>query len=73
MITLGDKLSNIRAIDWDYQQIGDQLWERFNQKDKAEIGWYYRSVVDAIRELAEYPAWQELDELIGKVFTSCIR
>ncbi|HAL73943.1 MAG TPA: phosphohydrolase [Clostridiales bacterium] len=68
MITLGDKLSNIRAIYWDYQRIGDQLWDRFNQKDITKIGWYYRSVADAIRELHDTPAWRELDELIGKVF-----
>lgn len=36
MIALGDKLSNVRAMYYDYQVIGDKLWERFNQKDKSE-------------------------------------
>jgi GTP diphosphokinase / guanosine-3',5'-bis(diphosphate) 3'-diphosphatase len=68
MIALGDKLSNIRAINWDLQNIGNELWDRFNQKDKAMICWYYRSVADAIIELSDFPAWKELDYLIGKTF-----
>lgn len=68
MIALGDKLSNIRAINWDYQSLGDALWERFNQKDKTQIRWYYQSVADAIKELSEYPAWKELNDLIKKTF-----
>lgn len=68
MIALGDKLSNIRAIHRDQLALGDRLWDRFNQKDKAQHGWYYRSVADAIRELSAYPAWREFDELVGKTF-----
>lgn len=68
MIALGDKLSNIRAINWDFQNIGDVLWDRFNQKEKAQIRWYYRSVADAIKELSQFPAWRELDYLIKKTF-----
>jgi myo-inositol-1(or 4)-monophosphatase len=68
MIALSDKLSNMRAINWDFQSIGDELWNRFNQKDKAQIRWYYQSVADAISELNIYPAWKELDSLIEKTF-----
>ncbi|HOF94646.1 MAG TPA: HD domain-containing protein [Clostridia bacterium] len=68
MIALADKLSNIRAIYRDYHQIGDRLWDRFNQKDKAKHGWYYQSVVDATKELAAYPAWQEYDCLVRYIF-----
>jgi myo-inositol-1(or 4)-monophosphatase len=68
MIALGDKLSNIRAIHRDFQALGDLLWERFNQKDPSQHGWYYRSVADATRELSAHPAWQEYDELVRKTF-----
>lgn len=68
IIALGDKLSNIRAINWDYQTIGDLLWERFNQKDKENICWYYRSVAEATRELSEFPAWKEFNDLIKRAF-----
>ena len=68
MITLGDKLSNIRAMYRDYLAVGDKLWERFNQKDKNEHGWYYRSIAEVLSELKEYPAYREYLELVGKVF-----
>lgn len=68
MITLGDKLSNIRAMYRDYLAVGDRLWERFNQKDKNEHAWYYRSIVGALAELEEYSAYREYLELVGKMF-----
>ncbi len=68
MITLGDKLSNIRAIHRDYNTIGDELWQRFNQKDKAEHHWYYQSIADCLSELNEYQAYKEYTELVEKTF-----
>ncbi|NLT15729.1 MAG: HD domain-containing protein [Clostridiales bacterium] len=68
MLALGDKLSNIRAMYRDHQKIGDKLWERFNQKNKSEQGWYYRSIAEAIKELAAFPAWQEYYRLVKEVF-----
>jgi myo-inositol-1(or 4)-monophosphatase len=68
MIALGDKLSNVRAIYRDYQALGDKLWDRFNQKDKSEHGWYYRSIADATKELSKYPAWQEYERLVSILF-----
>ena len=68
MVALGDKLSNVRAMYRDYQAIGDRLWDRFNQKDKSEHGWYYRSIADATMELSEYPAWQEYERLVSLLF-----
>ncbi len=40
MLTLSDKLSNIRAIYRDQLSMGDALWRRFNQKDKRQHAWY---------------------------------
>jgi myo-inositol-1(or 4)-monophosphatase len=68
MLALGDKLSNIRAMYRDQQEIGDALWKRFNQPDKAEHGWYYRSIAAAVSDLSGFPAWQEYDRLVREVF-----
>lgn len=68
MITLGDKLSNMRAIKRDYDAIGELLWERFNQKDKNEHGWYHHSVCKQLKELSHTSAWQEYNELVYDVF-----
>lgn len=69
MITLGDKLSNIRVINRDYNTIGDALWQRFNQKDKNEHYWYYQSIANCLSDLSEYPVYQEYCELVKKTFT----
>jgi (p)ppGpp synthase/HD superfamily hydrolase len=38
-VSLADKLHNIRAITFDYERLGDELWERFNP-DSDQL-WYY--------------------------------
>ena len=68
ILALADKLSNLRAIERDVTSIGDQVWERFHQKDKKMHGWLYRQIAEVLRELEEYPAWQEYDRLIRRVF-----
>lgn len=68
MLALADKLSNLRSIERDEKVLGDRLWERFHQRDKAMHGWMYRQIAEALRGLQEYPAWQEYDRLIRKVF-----
>lgn len=68
MITLGDKLSNMRAIYRDYNAIGDELWQRFNQKDKNQQYWYYKSIAECLWELKDYPAYKEYVDLVEKTF-----
>lgn len=68
IVALADKLSNMRAIARDYEEMGDLLWERFNQKDKKKHEWYYRSIANELAELNGKAAWKEYDALIRKVF-----
>lgn len=68
IVTLGDKLSNIRAMYRDYLIIDDKLWERFNEKDKSMHRWYYTSLVEVLGSLREYDAYREFRELVFKVF-----
>lgn len=68
MLTLSDKLSNIRAMYRDHLSLGNKLWERFNQKDPKMHAWYYHAVADATSELEQFPAWQEYSTLVEKVF-----
>lgn len=69
MLTLGDKLSNIRAMYRDHLAIGDKLWERFNQHDPKMHAWFYHAIADATAELKQFPAWQEYNSLVEKVFS----
>lgn len=68
MITLGDKLSNVRAIYRDHNILGDDLWQRFNQKDKSQQYWYYKSIALCLSDLAEFQAYQEYSDLVERAF-----
>lgn len=68
IIAISDKLSNIRAIYCDYIVLGDELWKRFNQKDKNEHAWYYGSFKETLYELKNTAAYCEYCELFDKVF-----
>ena len=69
MVCLGDKLSNIRAIQRDHDSLGDAVWQRFNQKDPAEHAWYYRTIADLLKDdLGDTEAWLEYAHRVRAVF-----
>jgi guanosine-3',5'-bis(diphosphate) 3'-pyrophosphohydrolase len=68
MVFLGDKLSNMRALNNDLSQFGNGIWEEFHQKDPEEHHWYYRTIADLLSDLRNFPAWKEYDRLIREVF-----
>ena len=69
MVALGDKLSNMRTLYKDYCTIGDEVWQRFNQKDKALHAWYYSSIFQILAEaLGDNPPIREYRALLKEVF-----
>lgn len=69
LVCLGDKLSNIRSIQRDYEKLGDAVWQRFNQKDPVQHAWYYRSLAEILEcELGATEAWQEYDSRVRAAF-----
>ena len=69
MIALADKLSNLRDIDRDYIQMGEELWNKFHMKKKKMIGWYYRGMRDALYDdFKGVPAYEEYSALVEKNF-----
>ena len=69
LICLGDKLANIREMRHDHDLLGDELWERFNQKDTAMHSWYYRSIFRAMEEeFGNVPVILEYKDLLECVF-----
>lgn len=69
MVALADKLSNMRDIDRDYPDCGEELWQRFRMKNKMIIGWYYKGVQDSLKpSLGHTEAYQEYCSLIDKNF-----
>jgi Guanosine polyphosphate pyrophosphohydrolases/synthetases len=45
MISLADKMDNIKKIREDYEKIGNKVWERFN-RPKEKQKWYYEALAD---------------------------
>ena len=68
IVALGDKLSNMRAIWRDYQQKGDELWNIFHAKNKADHEWHYRGLAKSLSDLSDTFAYQEFIRLIDDVF-----
>ena len=69
VVALGDKLSNMRGIAWDYRKVGDKVWELFHAPNgKDDVAWYYRSLADALLELSGTAAYQEFSNLVNEVF-----
>lgn len=68
IISLADKLANIRAMYRDYITEGDKLWERFNEKDKSEQGKYYMGLIEGLSSLCDNSFYQEYKNLVGKIF-----
>lgn len=67
-IALADKLANIRSLVKDYALVGDELWERFNMKDKKMQGWYYRSMIDSLSSMGKYGQYKEYVSLVQSLF-----
>ena len=68
IVALGDKLSNMRGIAQDYAVLGDELWQRFNVKTKADHAWRFRQLAEVLKPLGETFAYQEFRKLVIQVF-----
>lgn len=49
LVALADKLHNARAIRSDYDELGDELWGKFNAGRDDQM-WYFRALVSAFRK-----------------------
>ena len=68
IVCIADKLANLREIAQDYAKLGDDLFTRFNQKDKSKHAWYYRSIWENLHRLKDAYAYREYERLLEEVF-----
>lgn len=68
LLTLADKLSNIRSTARDYLLVGEEIWQRFNVKEKKLHAWYYTSMVELLKDFEGTPEYGEYVSLCRKVF-----
>ena len=70
VLALADKPSNIRSIrrDQNDPNMGENVWNKFNVKDKKLHANYYRGIVKGLADLEEIPQYREFRDLVGEVF-----
>lgn len=68
MIVLADKTANAESMAREWSIFGDDLWQKFNQKDKRKQGWYYKSCANAMGELSDTSVMKSFRAYIGILF-----
>ncbi len=72
LVSMADKLHNVRAVIQDYRGQGEELWQRFSGRRDGTL-WYYRALAEAFvgsqplalsQELRR--AVDELEQLVGE-------
>lgn len=69
IVCLSDKVSNLRSFKLLKYQFGlEHMFDQFNQKDPKMHFWYYKSLRDGMKELANEPVYMEYCDLIKQIF-----
>jgi GTP pyrophosphokinase len=66
LLSAADKLHNARAILMDYRVLGESLWERFRGGKDGTL-WYYRALVEALRDERTKGLVTELDRVVTEM------
>ena len=68
LVSAADKLHNARCILVDHRRDGDDVWNRFNEKDPARQLWYYRSLAEIFSvRLPGSPLTEELTRTVDEL------
>jgi (p)ppGpp synthase/HD superfamily hydrolase len=63
LVSMADKLHNVRAIAADFATGGESVWTRFNA-GRDDILWYYRSLVNEFRKRTAGALLDQLDAAV---------
>lgn len=67
VVVCADKLHNIRSINDDYEQIGEDVWTKFKRgKDKQK--WYYTNVLASLELESSFDMLEELKIEMNRLF-----
>lgn len=68
ILTLADCLSHLRALERDLRLLGPLLWQRSGQPNPSMHCWYYSSIGEALRPIADFDAYREYMALVRSIF-----
>jgi (p)ppGpp synthase/HD superfamily hydrolase len=66
-VACADKLHNIRSIIRDYEELGDEVWTRFNA-GKEQQKWYYTNIVKSLGFQSAFPLVNVLQVEVNRLF-----
>ena len=66
LVSAADKLHNARSILIDYRGLGEEIWQRFQDRKTGTL-WYYRSVLDVLSQSGKTPLVAELDRVVREL------
>jgi (p)ppGpp synthase/HD superfamily hydrolase len=66
-VACADKLHNIQSIIRDFEELGDEVWNRFNA-GKEQQKWYYRNIVESLSFHSTFPLVAELQKEVERLF-----
>lgn len=71
MLTIADKVANMRNMYTDYNALGEDFWNRFNAPKHLQA-WYYNNLCNGLEELQHHEntkaVYQEMMQLYKKIF-----
>ena len=70
ILYLSDKLANIRSLYRDYSRNGISAFDKFNVKDINIQANYYYEVLNLLKDLEEYEAYEEFKNKIDFIFNN---
>jgi (p)ppGpp synthase/HD superfamily hydrolase len=65
LVSLADKVHNVRAITSDYRELGEALWPRFTTG--RETLWYYQALAEAFGRLRPCRLATEFEEAVTEL------
>lgn len=68
IVIFSDKLSNLRSTYRNYMEMGDEVWKRFNMKQKEQHKWYFEEILYAVSEFSATCAYKEYENIMYKLF-----
>ena len=72
LVSSADKLHNVRTILADFRKDGDLVWDRFSGHREGTL-WYYRAVLDVLREGRPNRLVEELHRVVTELETLAMK
>ena len=66
LVSCADKLHNATSLLMNYIQVGESLWGYF-RGEKVGTLWYYRSLVDLLKEIKPHPIVDQLERVVVEI------